>query len=94
MPERLSPDEIAELKQHHPAWTIEKNSMTRELRFADFAAAWGFMSQVALKAEQLNHHPEWRNVYNQVHIRLTTHDANGLTELDRLLAAFIDHRAD
>ena len=67
-----------------------REAMTREFVFVDFNAAWGFMSRVALAAEQLHHHPEWYNVYNKVSITLTTHDAGGLTDLDSELALKIE----
>lgn len=67
-----------------------RDAITRSLRFTDFNAAFGFMSRVALKAEQMNHHPEWFNVYNRVEITLSTHDAGGLSALDVKLARFID----
>ncbi len=60
------------------------------LRFADFNEAFGFMTRVAIKAQEMNHHPEWFNVYNRVDVTLSTHDANGLTERDIKLAHFID----
>jgi len=65
-------------------------AVARTLTFADFNAAFGFMSRVALKAEVMDHHPEWSNVYNRVEIVLTTHDAGGVTEKDLTLARFID----
>ena len=71
-------------------WTHEGNRIVREFEFADFVEAFGFMSSVALLAERANHHPEWRNVYNRVHIELTTHDAGGLTRRDLELASQID----
>ena len=58
--------------------------------FADFVQAFGFMTQLALHAEKMNHHPEWSNVYNRVNIVLTTHDAGGLTERDITLARLAD----
>ena len=66
------------------AWqlTDQGKALERDLRFADFAQAFGFMAHMALVSERLDHHPEWRNVYNRVHIRLTTHDAGGLTQRD------------
>lgn len=78
-----------------PGWTLSEDgrSISRQFRFADFRAAFGFMTQVALAAERADHHPEWSNVYNRVDIRLTTHDAGGLTEHDFALAAIVDAAA-
>ena len=86
----LSPDAIAQLPQQLPAWTLKEGKLHRELRFADFSEAFGFMARVALAAEQLNHHPEWSNVWNRVVINLTTHDCGGLSNLDLALAQRID----
>ena len=63
-----------------------REAITKTFTFSDFSAAFGFMTRAALKAEQLNHHPEWFNVWNRVDVTLSTHDANGLTELDMALA--------
>jgi 4a-hydroxytetrahydrobiopterin dehydratase len=73
-------------------WAQDKTgkSIHRELKFADFSEAWGFMNRVALLAESQNHHPEWSNVWNTVHITLSTHDAGGLTGKDVTLAKAID----
>ncbi|WP_259781131.1 4a-hydroxytetrahydrobiopterin dehydratase [Aestuariispira ectoiniformans] len=70
-----------------------RNAIRREVTFRNFNEAFGFMSRVALKAEQMNHHPEWFNVYNRVDITLSTHDCNGLSELDVKMAKFIDKAA-
>lgn len=70
-----------------------RDAITRTLTFRGFNEAFGFMSRVALRAEQLNHHPEWFNVYNKVEITLSTHDVGGLSELDVKLARFIDRIA-
>ena len=72
--------------QMHP----ERDAIQRSFKFADFNAAWGFMSRVALLAEQRDHHPEWFNVYNRVEITLTTHDAGGVSQRDLDMARFID----
>ena len=74
-----------------PDWTVDAagKSIHRELRFADFNEAWGFMNRVALLAESQNHHPEWSNVWNRVRIELSTHDAGGLTANDVKLAQAI-----
>ena len=67
-----------------------RDAICKVYKFADFNAAWGFMNRVALKAEQMNHHPEWFNVYNTVDVTLATHDAGGVTQLDLDLAKFMD----
>jgi len=71
-------------------WKFQHDGIEKAYEFRDFIAAFGFMTRVAIAAEKLNHHPEWTNVYNKVHIRLTTHDAGGLTDLDFKLAEIID----
>jgi 4a-hydroxytetrahydrobiopterin dehydratase len=67
-----------------------RDAIKRSLKFADFNQAWGFMTKVALAAEKADHHPEWSNVYSNVEIVLSTHDAGGLSEKDVALAKFID----
>jgi 4a-hydroxytetrahydrobiopterin dehydratase len=86
----LSSDAIALLPEQLPSWTLKEGKLHRELRFADFSEAFGFMARVALAAERLNHHPEWSNVWNRVVINLTTHDCGGLSSLDLALAQRID----
>ncbi|WP_339889108.1 4a-hydroxytetrahydrobiopterin dehydratase [uncultured Flavobacterium sp.] len=72
-------------------WKEENNKLTQTFEFKNFVEAFGFMSKVALIAEKMNHHPEWKNVYNKVEITLTTHDKeNTITEKDRKLAQAID----
>jgi len=79
-----------------PLWRMldDRDAITRTIRFADFSAAFGFMTRVALAAEKLDHHPEWLNVWNRVEITLATHDAGGLTERDIKLARIIDRLAE
>jgi 4a-hydroxytetrahydrobiopterin dehydratase len=67
-----------------------RDAIRKTFRFADFNEAFGFMSRVALKADQMDHHPEWFNVYNKVDVLLSTHDADGVTTLDLDLARFMD----
>ena len=67
-----------------------RDAIQRNLKFADFNQAWGFMTRVALAAEKADHHPEWSNVYNRVDIVLSTHDAGGLSDKDVALAKLID----
>ncbi len=73
-------------------WALDEDgkALRRQFVFDSFIQAFGFMTQVALLAQQADHHPEWSNVYNKVDIRLTTHDANGLTQRDVRLAQAID----
>ena len=86
----LTPAQRDQLATTHPKWTLDDTAITRTFKFPTFATAWAFMSQVALLAEKQDHHPEWSNTYNKVTIRLTTHDANGLTTRDTKLATAID----
>ncbi len=67
-----------------------RDAITKKFVFADFNQAFGFMTRAALVAEKLNHHPEWFNVYKNVEVTLSTHDAGGLTELDLKLAEAMD----
>ncbi|HYH57129.1 MAG TPA: 4a-hydroxytetrahydrobiopterin dehydratase [Anseongella sp.] len=72
-------------------WKETDNKLHRSFQFDDFSAAWAFMTRVAMLAEKMDHHPEWKNVYNKVEIWLSTHDAgNTVTQKDRDLAAGID----
>jgi len=82
----------AALAKELAEWTVAegRDAIRRSFRFRDFSEAWGFMSRVALLAEQHGHHPEWSNVWNRVDITLATHDAGGLTERDVALARAID----
>ena len=85
-PEALAADEIQSRLEKLDGWTLRDGKLHRGFRFADFGEAMGFMTRAALVAEKLDHHPEWSNVYDRVSVDLTTHDANGLTELDFTLA--------
>jgi 4a-hydroxytetrahydrobiopterin dehydratase len=67
-----------------------RDAISKEFKFKDFSAAFGFMARTALKAEQMDHHPEWVNVYNKVDVTLSTHDAGGVTQKDVDLAKFMD----
>ncbi len=72
---------------------VDGRAIEKHFRFADFPAAFAFMTRVALLAERRNHHPDWRNVYDRVEVTLTTHDAGGVTERDIALARLIDAAA-
>jgi len=91
MTDTLNSDQIDRLLSTHPGWTLSDDGLavSTTIEFANFVEAWGFMSEIAIEAEKLNHHPEWSNVYNRVAITLTTHDANGLTARDIALAGQI-----
>jgi 4a-hydroxytetrahydrobiopterin dehydratase len=72
-------------------WKEDNNTLIRNFEFKNFEEAWNFMNKVALIAEKQQHHPDWRNVYNRVEIRLNTHDAGSVvTDKDHLLASEID----
>ena len=78
-----------------PLWrAVEgRDAIARDFRFPDFAGAFAFMTVVAAEAERLDHHPEWRNVYDRVEVVLTTHSSNGVSALDVALATFMDQAA-
>ncbi len=88
--EKLSADTVEAKLAELNDWGIDQHKLFRHFVFSNFVDAWGFMSQVALLAETMNHHPEWSNVYNRVEIYLTSHDAGGITEKDFALARQID----
>jgi 4a-hydroxytetrahydrobiopterin dehydratase len=83
---RLSEADIEKALAELPGCSLQNGKLHREWKFADFNAAFGFMTRVALEAERLNHHPEWSNVWNRVVADLVTHDAGGLTKNDLELA--------
>ncbi len=76
-----------------PGWTGGDDFITKIFQFKDFAQAFGFMSQIAIVAEAMNHHPEWYNVYNRVDVTLTTHEAGGVTDKDIKLAKRMEQAA-
>ncbi len=92
MIEKLDDNARSKLLADHPGWAMDpdREAITRTFRFADFSAAFAFMTRVALLAESQDHHPEWSNVYNRVTIALTTHDAGGLSARDARMAVAID----
>jgi len=87
---KLSDEQIQEHLRALSGWRLEQEKLHRELSFPNFVRAFGFMTQVALVAERMNHHPEWSNVYARVVIDLTTHDVGGISELDFELARHIE----
>lgn len=97
MPDLLSPEDRASqlptLGETGWAAVPGKDAIRKIWKFKNFSEAWGFMSRAALAAEKLNHHPEWKNVYNVVDVTLTTHDCHGLSQLDVDLAKAMDRMA-
>jgi len=89
-PTKSSSPQIEHFLQQHPQWRVQDDALCRELVFKDFNEAFAFMQRVAVIAEEMDHHPDWRNVYNRVEIRLNTHDAGGITKLDFELAEKIN----
>ncbi len=91
----LSTEQIQQWNAVHNLWTVNPagTTLSHRFEFAHFTDAFSFMTAVALAAERLDHHPEWTNVYGRVDIRLTTHDAGGITARDLQLAEFIESKA-
>ena len=93
--EKLEPAAIDENLRQFEGWALadDGGSISKRFKFANFVEAFGFMTEGALAAEKLNHHPEWFNVYSRVDVTLRTHDAGGLTELDFRLARALEAAA-
>ncbi|MEM1113303.1 MAG: 4a-hydroxytetrahydrobiopterin dehydratase [Pseudomonadota bacterium] len=87
---KLSTVEVEQRLGQLPDWTLDEGKLYRHFVFNNFLEAFGFMTQVAMLAETLNHHPEWSNVWSRVEIHLTTHDCGGISELDFELAGRIN----
>jgi len=93
--EKLAAKAIDEAMKALPAWSLsgDGNCIHRTFTFRNFSEAFAFMTRSALAAEKLDHHPDWSNVYKTVEVKLNTHDAGGLTDLDFKLAAKMDKYA-
>jgi 4a-hydroxytetrahydrobiopterin dehydratase len=91
----LNSAEREQLAKNLPDWRLAegRDALVRSFKFKDFVEAFGFMAQIAILAEKMDHHPEWSNVYNRVEILLTTHDCDGLSARDVTLAQAIDRLA-
>jgi 4a-hydroxytetrahydrobiopterin dehydratase len=95
----LSNDDYQKLSQQEieleigkiQGWKVANGKLNRTFEFENFVQAFGFMTQVAIQAEKMNHHPEWFNVYNKLEINLVTHDINGISNYDIKLAETINH---
>ena len=96
MVNKLSKTEVEEKLQDIEGWSMaeDKEVIQKSFKFKNFSQAWSFMSRCALLAEKMNHHPEWFNVYNKVDVTLTTHDADGVSELDLKMATYMNKYAD
>ena len=88
--ENLNPEDVV---KDLTGWTAGDDFITKVFKFDNFAQAFGFMTQIAIIAEKMDHHPEWYNVYNRVDVTLTTHDTGGVTEKDRTLAQAMETAA-
>ena len=86
---RLDHQQLQQALDTLEGWQLRDEKLYREFRFDDFKQAFAFMTRAALWAEQHNHHPEWFNVYNRVEVSLTTHDADGISQLDVNFARFL-----
>lgn len=89
-PQKLTDEQVQQHLKGLNGWEIKDGKLHKKYKVADFNAAFGFISRIALHAEKMDHHPELFNVYNNVHIDLTTHDCGGISELDFELAKKID----
>lgn len=87
---KLTPEEVESALQSLGGWQVVDGKLHREYRFRDFVEAWGFMSRAALIVQQMDHHPEWFNVYHTVRVDLVTHDAGGISRRDVELATRLD----
>ncbi len=94
-PPRLTPEALQEALVNPSLrdWSVRDGKLYREYRFPSFVEAFGFMASAALRAEAMNHHPEWSNVYDRVIVMLSTHDSGGITELDLGLARHMERLA-
>jgi len=92
-PTKLGEKQLENALRALPGWTLREGKLHRDFKFADFSAAFGFMTRVALAAESRNHHPEWSNVWNRVSVDLVTHESSGITERDVALAQVISELA-
>jgi 4a-hydroxytetrahydrobiopterin dehydratase len=86
----LNTEELESALRSIPGWRLIDGQICKSLECSDFAEAFSLMCRIAMFAEKLDHHPEWSNVYNKIHIKLSTHDAGGITRKDIQLAGLID----
>ncbi len=92
MTEKFSKEDISKALNNLDGWAKldNRDAIQKEFLFKNFSQAFGFMTRAALKAEKMDHHPEWFNVYNKVQVVLATHDVDGVSDKDIELARFMD----
>jgi 4a-hydroxytetrahydrobiopterin dehydratase len=90
---RLGAGEIETALAQLPGWSVKEEKLHRDYAFGDFVRAWGFMSAAALVIQQMDHHPEWSNVYDRVAVDLVTHDLKGISTRDVELARKLEDLA-
>ena len=92
MAQKLNAEARSAIARRLPSWSLVegRDAIARTFTFKDFSEAFGFMTRAALAAERMDHHPEWRNVWNTVEVTLSTHSAGGLSERDLRLAEAMD----
>jgi len=90
---KLSSEEIAAHLKSLPGWQTYDNAIGRAFKFADFNEAFAFLTRIAMLSEKMDHHADWSGVYNKVNIRLSTHDAGGVTQRDIKMATVINEYA-
>lgn len=90
---RLNADQLKAALRTLPGWSVSNKKLHRKYAFGDFVHAWGFMSAAALVIQQMDHHPEWSNVYDRVTINLVTHDLKGISTRDVELAKKLEDLA-
>lgn len=88
--EKLTPSQIETHLKDLEGWMYAEGSITKSFRFTDFKEAFSIMTRIAFECEKMNHHPNWENVYNQLTVKLNTHDVEGITPLDIDLATAIE----
>ena len=92
MIEKMNPEALKSAMKNRTEWsmTAKKDAINKKFEFKNFNQAFGFMTRIAMLAEKMDHHPEWSNIYNKVNVRLSTHEAQGLTERDFRMARAMD----
>ena len=90
---RLTDSEIVAGLEKLPGWSLADGTLHRDYQFRDFVEAWGFLTSAAIRVQEMDHHPEWFNVYNKVRIDLVTHSVGGVSALDLKLAATLEELA-